>query len=607
MLLLCQIAEVTDGDVAVGSVLCTDAVLEKGAAFSEGDPTQTSVVDYANRLGLPVRARAGARYYISPKAATAEIRTCTDWTGAAFVIDDRGCEDRTAPVFTVSTAEQAFPLPLSALARGQTALENPCGRELYVTVQNENHRDYIRLGLNQNNGFPRQDYLLLHTDGTLSSAVSFDFDEVTYAAARPLEKETLTLTGGEFTTLANPLDCTLTPYTATDRNIRITRSNVTVTGLKSSYSGQEFKVKVENNRLTATKVPMFDRHGHKGEMSIDVSLAHLSNIEYNIDVKANNMEVLNTNEEQNSMFYGNVFATGTGSVRGDKAGVKMDFVARSDNNTKFFMPLTDNSDISTADFVTFAKKEQDTTSFLARKKLMFENRQKRLSSGGDAMEITMALDVRPNAEVQLVIDPTVGDIIKATGEGQLNLRINPQADIFEMYGDYTIEKGSYLFTLQNIVNKWFDIESGSTIQWTGEPLDALLNIDAVYKLKASLQPLLEGSLTESNRSTRAVPVECLIHLTDRLTQPTVTFDIVVPSADSEVQNLIASALATPESKSQQFLYLILANSFISESSNSMSPESRVMAAALFPLTLWITPAGPWGPVGPVSPWMPWMP
>jgi hypothetical protein len=136
-----------------------------------------------------------------------------------------------------------------------------------------------------------------------------------------------------------------------------------------------------------------------------------------------------------------------------------------------------------------------------------------------------------------------------------------------------------LFTLQNVINKWFDIEPGSTIQWTGEPLDALLNIDAVYKLKASLQPLLEGSLTENNRSTRAVPVECFIHLTDRLTQPTVTFDIVVPNTDSEVQNLISSALATPESKSQQFLYLIIANSFISESSNAMTSSLGASATA----------------------------
>ena len=361
--------------------------------------------------------------------------------------------------------------------------------------------------------------------------------------------------------------------------IKVDSLATTVDYTRCRYSVPKATIKVENNRLMTENVPVFDRNGREGAMSLNVSLAHLSNIEYGVDLRVNNMEVLNTTERDNPMFYGSIFATGTGSIRGDKAGIKMDFAARSDDNSKFYMPLTDNSDIQSADFVTFATKEQDTTSYLVRKKMLFENRQKRRTSGGDEMEITMALDVRPNAEVQLVIDPTVGDIIKGTGEGLLNLRINPQADIFEMYGDYTIEKGSYLFTLQNVINKWFDIEPGSTIQWTGEPLDALLNIDAVYRLKASLQPLLEGSLTEGNRSTRAVPVECFIHLTDRLTQPTVTFDIVVPSADSEVQSLIASALATPESKSQQFLYLIIANSFISESNNAMTSSIGASATA----------------------------
>ncbi len=353
----------------------------------------------------------------------------------------------------------------------------------------------------------------------------------------------------------------------------------TVDYTRCRYSAPKATIKVENNRLLAENVTLYDRRGSKGKLSLGVSLAHLSNIEYDVDLQILNMEVLNTTERDNPMFYGSIFATGTGSIRGDKAGVKMDFAARSEDNSKFYMPLTDNSEISSADFVTFATKGQDTTSYLVRKKMMFENRQKRRTSSEGAMDISMALDVRPNAEVQLVIDPTVGDIIKGTGEGLLNLRINPQANIFEMYGDYTIEKGSYLFTLQNVINKWFEIEPGSTIQWTGEPLDAMLNIDAVYKLKASLQPLLEGSLTEGNRSTRAVPVECFIHLTDRLTQPTVTFDIVVPSADSEVQSLIASALATPESKSQQFLYLILANSFVSESQNAMSGIGASATAA----------------------------
>ena len=61
-----------------------------------------------------------------------------------------------------------------------------------------------------------------------------------------------------------------------------------------------------------------------------------------------------------------------------------------------------------------------------------------------------------------------------------------------MYGDYTITEGSFLFSLQNIINKKFVIEDGSTIQWTGSPMDAMLNINAIYKLKASLQPPVAG-------------------------------------------------------------------------------------------------------------------
>lgn len=209
-----------------------------GNGTADDMPAIAKAHQEAARLGLPVRAKAGAHYYISPKSATAVITTDTDWTGARFTIDDRGCEDLHSPVFLVPTAEKEVPLSLSSLARGTDMLENPCGRDAYVAVRNENHRDYIRLGLNQNNGFPRQDYLLLKADGSLSSAVSFDFDEVTYAAARPIEKTRLTLTGGTFVTIANPQDCTHTPYTATSRNIRVTRSNVEIAGLTHLVEGE---------------------------------------------------------------------------------------------------------------------------------------------------------------------------------------------------------------------------------------------------------------------------------------------------------------------------------------------------------------------------------
>ena len=132
--------------------------------------------------------------------------------------------------------------------------------------------------------------------------------------------------------------------------------------------------------------------------------------------------------------------------------------------------------------------------------------------------------------------------------------------------------------LQQIINKRFTIESGSSIQWTGSPMNAMLDIDAVYKVKASLQPLLQG--TADLGGDRSVPVECIIHLGERLSNPTITFDVRVPSSDPETQSLIANALSTPETVDTQFLYLLLFNSFMSENSSQASSNigSSVSAA-----------------------------
>jgi hypothetical protein len=250
------------------------------------------------------------------------------------------------------------------------------------------------------------------------------------------------------------------------------------------------------------------------------------------------------------------------------------------------MPLSSKSDAANADFVVFeqsgVREVADSSNYLSRRKLAFERRNRqRASAGTGALNINVELTAKPNTEVQLVIDPTVGDIIKARGEGELNMRIVPNANIFEMYGDYTITDGSYLFTLQNIINKKFLIESGSTIQWTGDPLDARLNIDAVYKLKASLQPLLSSTTLENIK--RAVPVECIINLTDRLTAPTVLFDIKVPNADSDIQNAVANLLNNQQSIATQFMYLLVSGAFYSDSSTSANIGATASATTGFEL------------------------
>ncbi|WP_295935562.1 translocation/assembly module TamB domain-containing protein [uncultured Alistipes sp.] len=359
--------------------------------------------------------------------------------------------------------------------------------------------------------------------------------------------------------------------------VRVKGLSTKVDFTQVAYSMPEAVLNVKGNRFRAANVPVFDAEGNRGRFDIDLSLQHLSNIAYDIRVAPQQMMVLNTSSRDNDLFFGKVYATGNARIAGDKGNVKMDIVATTDDNSSFFMPLSSKSNLSYADFVTFKQVEKaDTTDDLARRKRLFERQRKKQTTTGNQMNISLGLNVRPNVEVELSVS---GNTLKGRGDGTLNLEINPRSNVFEMYGDYTITDGSFMFTLQNIINKKFLIENGSTIQWTGSPMDAMLDIDAVYKLKASLQPLLQ-STTDNMGADRSVPVECVIHLGERLSNPEITFDVRVPSTDPEMQAVIANALATPETVDTQFAYLLLFNSFMAESaSNNMG--ASVSAATGF--------------------------
>lgn len=357
----------------------------------------------------------------------------------------------------------------------------------------------------------------------------------------------------------------------------------TVDFTQVTYTMPRAVIEVKNNHLIAEGVPLYDPEKNEGLFSIDLNLEHLSNIFYSVKVLPKELMVLNTTSKDNNLFYGRIFASGSATIAGSKGGVKMDIVATTEGDSEFYMPLSGQSNAKTADFVTFVTPEQiDTTDYLVRKKLLFQQQGRKKEAAGSTMDITMALNVQDNTAFQLVIDPTVGSALKGRGNGMLNLHINPGNGIFNMYGDYTLIEGSFLFSLQNIITKKFIIESGSMIQWTGEPVDARLDINAVYKLKTSLQPLLntvtassDDDQSGSRISDRSVPVDCKIHIGGRLSNPQLDFSVVVPVTDIETQAAVASVLNTQEAQAQQFISLVALGTFSNSGSANIGASSGV--------------------------------
>ena len=214
---------------------------EFGAAGDGKTDDQKAIVAAhaaANKRGLPVKAGNGKTYYIGKGAKVAVIKTNVDFGTARFIIDDRAVDDFRAPVFRIEPSAGPYAVKgVKTLARGQknigAELRGPC----LLEAENSNAKHFIRYGLNRTDGEPQREVFLAAADGTVDplTPIAWDFPKVTRLTARPIDRKTLVVRGGIFTTVAN---CAEPKFNYFSRRIEVCRSNVRIEGLKHYVTGE---------------------------------------------------------------------------------------------------------------------------------------------------------------------------------------------------------------------------------------------------------------------------------------------------------------------------------------------------------------------------------
>jgi len=223
---------------AGGSSVTYEAFGAVGDGVADDLPAIRKAHAHANKHGLPVRSKPGATYHLGRQALTAIIATDTDWGTSRFIIDDsKGVENHRLPLFEVRSLLKPLPLKIDRLKRGQSRLDLRPASDCVVYVENSKRMNYIRRGLNQNNGSPQKEVFILRKDGSIIGGIDWDYEDVTRVVAQPIDPETLFLRGGVFTNIANRIkDGEGSGYWA--RNILISRSKTVVDGVTHRVTGE---------------------------------------------------------------------------------------------------------------------------------------------------------------------------------------------------------------------------------------------------------------------------------------------------------------------------------------------------------------------------------
>lgn len=302
-----------------------------------------------------------------------------------------------------------------------------------------------------------------------------------------------------------------------------------------------------------------DRYNQKGKFK--GSIYHsgtYGDMRYDLRVDGTNMMVMNTQWQNNPYYYGTIFGNATLLIAGSNDNIDIGIKGRTRPGTRFFIPVQNKDRIGESSFIRFINGSGGRSD---DKVNQAEDGVYKVDLSG--VKLDMDIEVTPDAEVQIIFDERVGDILRSRGGGNIQIRINRQGDI-KFYGDYTIQEGEYLFSLQNLINKRFDIVQGGTVKWQGDPYNADINIMAVYKLKASLTDLFGqsgGGIQDRSDLQRRVQIHSNLMLSGMLQQPIIKFGIELPTLDEGREALVLDYMATEEEMNRQVLSLLVLNKF----------------------------------------------
>ena len=264
---------------------------------------------------------------------------------------------------------------------------------------------------------------------------------------------------------------------------------------------------------------------------------------FDLKLHSDSIRAVDLSRNIDGYFYGTAVVEGDLVLEGPLEQLHLDLAVATKDGTNFKIPLDNPTAVEMPSYIRFSDAGLPTADSVFVQELEY-------------FTTDIAIEATPNADVELVLDEVLGDVIKARGSGNMRLKILEDESL-ELYGLYTLVSGDYLFTLQNIINKPFEIIPGGTILWSGDLYEAQVNIDAKYSLSTDLQ----GLVSNANYNNENVNVDLIINLSGALMNPDIAFTVDLPNAPASYLEELQRHFLSEDAMNYQAFSLLLLGEF----------------------------------------------
>lgn len=356
--------------------------------------------------------------------------------------------------------------------------------------------------------------------------------------------------------------------------IALSSSNASLenAGLTIAYTGVPYTADgpfhIDETGVHFDDIVIKDRYNGTGAVTGSINYDHFRDITFDTHISVDRIEAVNLNENAGEAFYGNLYGSGKVSITGPVNALVMNIDAATSKTGDLHIPMS--SSLTSSKGTNLLKfKELDIADYIDPYEIFVQRTDKAEVSDSDFL-IRLNVAAGPEVEAFVEIDKASGNVLSGRGSGNISLDVSE--DIFNINGDYTINSGNYKFVAMGLVGRDFTIQDGSSIRFNGDIMESSLDINAIYRTKASISTLISDTTSVSNRRT----VDCGISIKDKISNPQLSFSIEIPDLDPTVKSRVESALSTEDKVQKQFLSLIISNNFLPDEQSGIVNNTSVL-------------------------------
>ncbi|SDL14042.1 Family of unknown function [Salinimicrobium catena] len=357
-------------------------------------------------------------------------------------------------------------------------------------------------------------------------------------------------------------------------NLHFNEAAFTVATLNAPFVLPDENLRVDNEGLYMENFTIRDMNNNSLVLDGSILTEELLNPEFDLSFTAENFTALNSTEEDNDLFYGVVVFDATGSLTGDLElpQIELDLDIKEETNMTYVIPKATLGIEEREGVVVFVNRENPD-------RILTQTQKTEEGFNFSGLKLNSYISLEENATFTVVLNQDTGDHIQASGEGDLLFDIYPNGRT-TMSGRLEINDGYYEMSLYDLVTRRFDLMDGSSIVWAGDPMDADLNITAVYRVETSASSLMAPQITGADmdvqqRYRQELPFLVYLNIDGELTQPKLSFGLDMPEDEQgaiggQVYGRIQQVNQQENELNKQVFSLLVLNRFFPDSGSDGS-------------------------------------